>query len=66
MTVKLLTEQHLEFLSLKEGCPQASLALHMSKCNNVGNHVMAQFYQTLYSMIGYLTYFEIVFCFGFA
>ena len=36
MIVKLLTEHHLEFLSLKEAA-QARLSLHMSKCHNVGN-----------------------------
>ena len=36
MTVKLLTEQHLEFLSLK-GAAQAGLNLFMSKCHIVGN-----------------------------
>ena len=35
MTVKLLTEHHLEFLSLKEAV-QAPLSLHLSKCH-VGN-----------------------------
>ena len=38
MTVKLLTEHHLEFLSLKEAA-QACLSLHMSKCHIVGNHM---------------------------
>ena len=36
MIVKLLTERHLEFLSLKEEA-QASLSLHLSKCQIVGN-----------------------------
>ena len=36
MIVKLLTEHHLEFLSLKEAV-QARLSLHMSKCHIVGN-----------------------------
>ena len=31
MVVKLLTEHHLEFLSLKEAI-EAHLSLHMSKC----------------------------------
>ena len=35
MSVKLLTEHHLEFLSLKEGA-QARLSLHISKCHIVG------------------------------
>ena len=40
MSVKLLTEHHLEFLLLKGGCtgsPESTL--HMSKCNIVGNHI---------------------------
>ena len=36
MIVKLLTEHHLEFLSLKRGC-RGSSDLHMSKCHIVGN-----------------------------
>ena len=36
MSVKLLIEHHLEFLSLK-GATQAGLSLHMSKCHIVGN-----------------------------
>ena len=38
MTVKLLTEHHLEFPSLKGGCTGSS-ELHMSKCHIVGNHM---------------------------
>ena len=38
MSVKLLTEYHLEFLSLKEAA-QARLSLHLSKCHIVGNHM---------------------------
>ena len=38
MSVKLLTEHHLEFLSLKGGI-QARLSLHLSKCHIVGNHM---------------------------
>ena len=36
LTFKLLTEHHLEFLSLK-GAAQARLSLRMSKCHIVGN-----------------------------
>ena len=36
MIVKLLTERHLEFLMLKEGCI-GLLSLHLSKCQIVGN-----------------------------
>ena len=38
MSVKLLTEHHMEFLCLKEAA-QAHLSLHLSKCQIVGNHV---------------------------
>ena len=38
MSVKLLTEHHLEFLSLK-GAAQAGLSLRLSKCHIVGNHM---------------------------
>ena len=38
MIVKLLTEHHLEYLSLKGGC-KALLNLHMSKRHIVGNHM---------------------------
>ena len=37
MSVKLLTEHHLEFLSFKGGCIGSSL--HLSKCHIVGNHM---------------------------
>ena len=39
MSVKLLTEHHLEFLSLKGGCIYVCLSLHLSKCHIVGNHM---------------------------
>ena len=38
MIFKLLTEHHLEFLSLKEAA-EARPSLHMSKCHIVGNHM---------------------------
>ena len=38
MNVKLLTEHHLEFLSLKEAA-QALMSLHLSNCHIVGNHM---------------------------
>ena len=38
MTVKLLTEQHLEFLSLKGACTGSSEST-LSKCHIVGNHM---------------------------
>ena len=38
MIVKLLTEHHLVFLSLKEAA-EARLSLHLSKCHIVGNYM---------------------------
>ena len=38
MIVKLLTEHHLEFLSLKEAA-EARPSLHMSKYHIVGKHM---------------------------
>ena len=38
MSVKLLTEHDLKFLSLIEAA-QAGLSLHLSKCHIVGNHM---------------------------
>ena len=38
MSVKLLTERHLEFLSLKGGCT-GSPESTMSKCHIIGNHI---------------------------
>ena len=38
MSVKLLTEHHWEFLSIKEGA-QACLSPHLSKCHIVGSNV---------------------------
>ena len=38
MTIKLLTEHHLKYLSLKMAA-QARLSLHLSKCHIVGNHI---------------------------
>ena len=35
MIVKLLTEHHLEFLSLRAGCIYAHPSLHLSKSQNV-------------------------------
>ena len=39
MTLKLLTEHHLEFLSLKKVAAKARVSLHFSKCHIVENHV---------------------------
>ena len=43
MSVKLLTEHHLEFLSLKGG-----LSLLLSKCNIGGNHMSRLIFNSIY------------------
>ena len=43
MIVKLLTEHHLEFLSLKGGCKGSSEST-LSKCHIVGNHMQRLIY----------------------
>ena len=43
MTVKLLTENHLEFLSFGGGCT-GSFEIFMSKCHIVESHVVAHIY----------------------
>ena len=40
MIVKLLTEHHLEFLSLKEAA-EARPSLHLSKCQSWKSHAAA-------------------------
>ena len=42
MTVKLLTEQHLEFLSLKAGCRGSSESVHGKMPHCWKSHVEAQ------------------------
>ena len=39
MSVKLLTENHFEFLSLKKEIAQARLSIHLLKWHIVGNHM---------------------------
>ena len=46
MIVKLLTEHHLEFLSLKAA--EARPSLHLSKCQIVGNLMPRLIYVLLY------------------
>ena len=54
MNIKLLTKQHLEFLSLKEAT-QACLSLHLSKCQIAGNH-MSRLIYTFHKHFLYLPY----------
>ena len=43
MSVKLLTEHHLEFLSLKGGCTGSSESIHVKMPHCWKSHVVAQF-----------------------
>ena len=43
MIVKLLTEHHLEFLSLKGGCRGSSESTHVKMSNCWKSHAVAQF-----------------------
>ena len=47
MSVKLLTKHHLEFLSLKVGCPGSSESTHV-KCHIVGKFIAAQMIIRIY------------------
>ena len=51
MIVKLLTEHHLEFLSLKEAS-EALPSLHLSKCQIVGNLMSRLLYFLFRSRMG--------------
>ena len=44
MTVELLTKQHLEFLCLKEGCPDSSESTHVKMPHSWKSHVATQYY----------------------
>ena len=59
MIVKLLTEHHLEFLSLKEEA-QTRLSLHLSKCQIVGN-LMPRLNYTFELMLNVQKHFSVKF-----
>ena len=44
MTVKLLTEHHLQFLNLKEGCTGVSESTHVKMTHCWKSHVAAHIY----------------------
>ena len=50
MIVKLLTEHHLEFLSLKGGCRGSSESTHVKMSNCWKSHAQAQLYVLFYNM----------------
>ena len=49
MTVKLLTEHHLEFLSLTGGCRGSSEATHVKMPHCWKSHAAAQYYLICFS-----------------
>ena len=50
MTVKLLPEQHLEFISSKDAA-QAGLCVHFLKCLIVGNHMSQPIFLTVHRAV---------------
>ena len=48
MTVKLLTDHALEFLSLKGGCPGSSESIYVKIPHRWKSHVMAHMYKYQY------------------
>ena len=49
MSVKLLTEQHLEFLRLTGGCTGSSESIHVKMLHCCKSHVMAEIAFTFFS-----------------
>ena len=50
MIVKLLTEHHLEFLSLKGGCTGSSESTLVKMSNCLKSHAVAHYYSTVYAL----------------
>ena len=62
MNIKLLTEQHLEFLSLKE-VAQACLSLLLSKCHIVhGSNVLKMKMKSMNGQISQCRLISVFFC----
>ena len=51
MTVKILTEQHLEFLSLTGGCTGSSESIHVKIPHCLKSHVTAQIWSVEYELV---------------
>ena len=65
MTVMLLTEHNLEFLSLKGGCTGSSESIHlfMPKCHIIGNYMSRLICECFHMgahILGYLTCFNCI------
>ena len=56
MIVKLLTEHHLEFLSLKGGCTGSSESTLVKMPHCFKSHVMAQIFLLLYRICFFFYY----------
>ena len=64
MTVKLLTEHHLEFLSLKGGCPGSSEYIHVKMPHCWKSHVAAQMLDRLNSGYSFMLTLRKLTCFN--
>ena len=62
MTVKLLTEHHLEFLSLKGGCTGSSESTLVKMPHCWKSHVVAQIISRAHDLISYLLIFDSLQC----
>ena len=51
MIVKVLTEQHLEFLSLKGGCTGSSESTHVKMSHGWKSHVTSQLFFNLHDVM---------------
>ena len=53
MTVKLLTKQHIECLSLKEGCTGSSESTPVKMPNCWKSHIAGHYYQTVLTQMNF-------------
>ena len=60
MIVKLLTEHHLEFLSLKGGCRGSSESTHVKMPNCLKSHALAQIYYFVISSLSDLPVLHLI------
>ena len=58
MTVKLLTEHHLEFVRLKGGCTGSSESTHVKMSNCWKSHALAQIKFNVWKYVSTLTHIK--------
>ena len=66
MIVKLLTEHHLEFLSLKGGCRGWSESTHVKMPHCWKSHALAQIIVRCFEVVWHLLFVSYYYCFVFA